>query len=187
MSNSPLKRIGTLPSIAGRNARVACVIACLLATSAGAGSVAQEITADIVMQEIKMDTGLHTIQPGHVFNVMFTETGAPRATSRVKIVVRDQADRVVARHEGTLQRANHVFLELPIAKGTGRALLRVTAVITGAAGQGSAPIGVVEDLNPDALTTEPIVYCAPPAGRTGAQTLCPGWQVTDVTTITTGS
>ena len=183
MWNSPMKSIGILPSIAGRRARMACVIACLVAASAGEGSIAQDITADSVMREIKMDSGLHTYYPGHVFHVLLTETGPLTATSQVKIVVRDQTDRVVARHEDTLQRAKHVSFEVPIAKGSARAaLLRVTVVLTRAEGQISAPMVALEDLNPDALAVEPRVYCGPPAGRTGAQAICPGWQVTDITT-----
>jgi hypothetical protein len=182
MWNSPMMRIGILPSIAGRRARMACVITSLLAASVGAESAPQQIKADSVMQETRMDSGLHTYYPGHVVNVMVTETGALRATSQVKIVVRNAADQVVGRIERTLQRGSPVLFEMLVPKGTDRIQVRLSVVITTELGLSSAPVVVLEDLNPDALTAEPRVFCGPPAGRTGAQTLCPGWQVTDITT-----
>jgi len=169
MWRNPMWKSGDVKSILGRRERGLCVIACLACLFAPSLSGAQTIGT-------ALKTGVLTFGDGSVVRVTVSEIGARTAASSVEIVLHDAADQVVSSTKGVLRRGAPVRLELPLAKGVGFVQLRASIFIFGLTDQGSSPVAVLEDLDPNSLTVVPKVVCAAerPTGSGGAQTLCAG-------------
>lgn len=143
----------------------------LMAGTLGAGPAAQRSVGR------RFETGLHTFPRRHTARVVVVEIGTPTDAARVSIELRDAKDSVVARTEGKLRRGEPVQLDMPLTYAATQ--LRATVSIVSSSTD-SRPATTVEDIDVDALSVIPKVYCAagPASGRDSPQTFCPGWEAT---------
>jgi hypothetical protein len=166
-----------------RCARLAIICVCVVAPA-----VAQTTTA--ATRKLNLKSALISVPAGHHLLLTTSEIGAAGATSRVTIELRDQTNRVVATTRGTLTIASPVQIELAVPKDRPRTLVRAIVTVTGPDGQGSMPMAVIEDFDPEASTIEHRMACGrptpaaegPPSRPDGAQMICEGWLVDDLVT-----
>lgn len=149
-------------SITSHRGRIACVVLWLLAASSNR---AQEG----LPTGIRLDTALFTFFPGknHSVEVTVTETGPPTAVSNVRIVFLDATDRILLRGRGVARPGEPVSLELPLDMAERRVKVRASITIFGPLGFARSPIVVMEDLDPESITSIPKVSCSAPVGRDG--------------------
>lgn len=159
-------------------AQLACIVLWLLAASP-TGAQSPTLTG------VQIETGLLSFFTGgqRVVRVTVTEVAMRAAESQVRIIYRDVSGRVVARDEGILRRTTPVTFALPLDMGEPLVQLRASITIVGPSGRRSAPVVVLEDIDPGSFAIEERVSCAPPASREGPVTpYCPEVVVTSITT-----
>lgn len=150
---------------AGRCMRSAALVICLAASALSAGTGAQPATG------VRLKSDRLSFFAGHVVRTTVSEVGAATASSRVRIVLLNDADRVVARTEGVLTGTSPVRLDLVLPRNAGLVQLRVDITIIGDADL-STPVTTVEDLDGDSQTVGQRIACGPAGRQEGAQTYC---------------
>jgi len=132
-----------------------------------------------------MRTGLHSFHGSPFLTV--AEVGALRASSRVMIEFRDDADRVVASTEGVLRRGEPVRAKLPAPPSAGlrqyRAVVRISSIV----GDGSVPVATFEQVGPGSFVSPMNPPCGPGGLAGGSQEYCAGWVLTSNTNPTPGN
>ncbi|WP_291982076.1 hypothetical protein [Luteitalea sp.] len=156
-----------------RAGRLACLAAWLLT----AASLGAQTGATTALSGLRVETGLFTFFAGsqRSVKVTITEAGAPRVQSRVRIVLLDAAERVVASREGTLERGRPVAFEWPLLVSEPQTQLRAVVTSIGLRDRPSAPIVVVEHIDANAFTIGINFSCAAARGQSSSvEPYCPG-------------
>jgi len=171
-NNRASKHGRTSSSTHGRWRAVSALVVALLPAMGAAQGTTGPVTV--------LTSGLHSIYGGHALQLLATETGSPDSVTEVTIEFRDATDHQRAFKVATMTRARPAALRLPIPAGVGRDTLR--AIVTFRAlvhGESSAPIVVLEDLDPGAFQVVPKVVCAviEPLPGGPAEGDCDGWRV----------
>jgi hypothetical protein len=159
-------------------ARTGLLFGAIVCIFAGASSRAQ-VPRD--QPGHRLDLGLFTMFGGRVLAVTLTDVGAPDVVSFVRIRVLNGEERVIVSADRVLKPGQPARLEVPFARDLDWTLARVSIQITGTPGRLTAPVAVVEDIDPASKTLVVRGLCSAPGPRINPVTpLCPGWEITDI-------
>ena len=126
-------------------------------------------------------SGLNSFFQGHLVRLTLFEAGAATATSRAIIELRDRANRIVARKEGSLTSRSPLQVDLKLGATAGLLQLRAIITIVSDTGDVTAPLVTFEDIHPDlGLVIKVDPPCGPGHGPVDPQASCPpggGWLV----------
>ena len=145
--------------------RCAGLVMCLAASALSMGAGADGPTG------VNLKSGYVSFFSGRVVRTTVSEVGPPTASSRVRIVVRNEADQVVGRLEGMLTTKSPVRLDLALPKDAGLMQLRFVITIVGDVDL-STPMTTVEELDHDSHAVHQRLACGPSGRHEGAQTYC---------------
>ena len=152
--------------------KAVCLLICLTVSVFSTGAQAERMA----LRKWVATSNLNSFFNRHLVRLTIVEKGATTATSRVVIELRDRANRVVARKEGSLTSRSPVQLDLKLGENAGLIQLSATVMIEFDGDEFTAPLVTFEDINPDlGLVAKIDPPCGPGSGHVDPQAYCPGW------------
>jgi hypothetical protein len=162
-------------SLAARRVVAGSLVTAMLVTPSVAGGQSDVLTTSPTKTVTEIKTGLLSFMagPGRYTAVQMTELGPRGVTSNVRVTFFDAANQVVFKEEAVLERAQPVYIALPLDMAARRVSLRVVVRLVRDSNARSLPVMILEDVDGPSFTIEDRVSCAPPEEKDGTTPYCP--------------